>query len=320
MPTGEYTLSGAIQANGKIVATNDIPLFVAGRDYKQPIGKLKRNVLVYDASNATQTALKKLAIDAQSITQLDKLKPSTDLLIVGEKAWDVSLATNKSKLASFVKAGGRVLCLGQTFDHFDPSWLSALIRMPTVSASDSTYTPKERPSYDQMAVNPEMPDHPIFAGVDRERLKFWSDPTGWDQTKPGFPEIYPIRYGFVLTKPEDLGHVAILADYDRGLEGVALAEMFDGKGSTLLCGLQLVNRIGIDPVADRMMTNLVASTAVPWPASGTPARDSSLGGSSDRVGRLSIDAGLRLRPGAGIFHQHRSGFSRRPTRCPADLE
>ncbi len=108
-----------------------------------------------------------------------------------------------------------------------------------------------------MVVNPEMPNHPIFAGVDRDRLKMWSDTTDWDQTKPGFPEIYPIRYGYVLTKQEDLGHVAILADYDRGLEGVALAEMFDGKGSTLLCALELIPRIGVDPVADRMLTNLV---------------------------------------------------------------
>ncbi len=124
--------------------------------------------------------------------------------------------------------------------------------MATVSANESTYTPKERPKavMTRWSSIPSCPIHPVFAGVDRDRLKMWSDTTDWDQSKPGFPEIYPIRYGYVLTKMEDLGHVAILADYDRGLEGVALAEMFDGKGSTLLCALELIPRIGVDPVAD----------------------------------------------------------------------
>jgi hypothetical protein len=66
-----------------------------------------------------------------------------------------------------------------------------------------------------------------------------------------------MRFGFKLTEPNDLARIAILADYDRGLEGIALAEMFDGKGSVLLCGLDLVGRIGIDPVADRLLTNML---------------------------------------------------------------
>jgi hypothetical protein len=37
--------------------------------------------------------------------------------------------------------------------------------------------------------------------------------------------------------------------------------MFDGAGSVLLSGFDLVNRAGLDPVADRLLANLVAYTA-----------------------------------------------------------
>jgi hypothetical protein len=57
-----------------------------------------------------------------------------------------------------------------------------------------------------------------------------------------------------------LARTAILADYDRGLEGVALCEMFDGAGSVILSGFDLVNRAGLDPAADRLLANLVAYT------------------------------------------------------------
>ena len=31
--------------------------------------------------------------------------------------------------------------------------------------------------------------------IDRDRLFLWSDWTGWDDSKPGFPEVYPVTRG-----------------------------------------------------------------------------------------------------------------------------
>jgi hypothetical protein len=112
-----------------------------------------------------------------------------------------------------------------------------------------------------MFVNPERPDHPVFAGLDRHRLGMWSDDTGWDQTQPGFPRIYPVTSGFGLEKAESLQHTAILADYDRSLEGIALCEMFSGQGSVILCGFDLASRAGLDPAAGRLLRNLARYTA-----------------------------------------------------------
>jgi hypothetical protein len=98
-------------------------------------------------------------------------------------------------------------------------------------------------------------------GLSRERLTYWSDYTKWDQTKEGFPRIYPVTRGYKLLDPADLARAAILINYDRGLEGVAVAELSDGSGSVLLSGLDIVPRAGLDPAADRMLRNLVVYTA-----------------------------------------------------------
>ena len=88
-----------------------------------------------------------------------------------------------------------------------------------------------------------------------------------------------------------------------------MCEMFDGKGSVILSGFDLVNRAGLDPAADRLLANLVAYTAV----EGGP-RHSSADRAADSVGQLPDRArrGVRLaqRPGRSMP----SGSRRRRTR------
>src|SRR5207237_1574130 len=57
------------------------------------------------------------------------------------------------------------------------------------------------------------------------------------------------------------GGSAILAKYDRGLEGVGLCEMFEGAGSVIISGFDLAPRCGLDPAADRLLMNLVRYAA-----------------------------------------------------------
>jgi hypothetical protein len=114
-----------------------------------------------------------------------------------------------------------------------------------------------------MYINPERPDHPAFAGVPRERLRYWSDPTGWDESKKGYPAVMPVRMRLQVPQRDDLARTAILADYGRGLVEIALAEVFDGSGSVLISGFDLVARAGLDPAADRLLRNFVTYTATP---------------------------------------------------------
>ena len=258
LPSGEYKLVGQIERDGKILSKNDTTIFVAGQEWKQrPTDAPARRVLVFDAAGASTEALRQLGLRCSNVNNLSSLHAGSDLLVLGEGTWNAALASEKQQLAEFVRAGGRVLCLGQEHGTFDPSWLPAAVEMNKSDVNDPGYFTVERPAANHMHINSARPDHPVFAGIDRQRLRLWSDYTGWDQTKHGFPRVYPVEHGFRLAKQENLSRVAILADYDAGLAGAALCEMFDGKGSVLLCGFDLVRRRGLDPVSDRMLSNLV---------------------------------------------------------------
>lgn len=136
------------------------------------------------------------------------------------------------------------------------------IRNITMDLDYSQYPPPPRPSRNGYCVNPERPDHPLFDGISREELKVWSDYTGWTESaKTGFPALYPVTDGFVPADKKDMSRIAVFADYGPGLEGMAIAELFDGKGSVLLCGMDLIRRNTLDPVADRLLANLIGYTA-----------------------------------------------------------
>ena len=150
-------------------------------------------------------------------------------------------------------AGPRFIC--------DRSWLPEPITFFEASANAATYPPASRPFSGNMNINPERPGHPVFQGIGRRRLALWSDYKNWDETKAGFPNLYPVTAGFKCQNPQELPSTAILADYDRGLEGIALCEMFSGKGSVILSGFDIIPRAGLDPVADRLLLNLVRFAA-----------------------------------------------------------
>lgn len=258
LPTGKYTVHGVINNGATKVSENSFPLFVAGDEWK--IGGLKVGtepaVQLYDPSGKTAAAFKKLEIPFKPV-QLKSLDDRLPL-VIGEGAWDAPLKSAAKELKARVAKGQRVLVLSQSRAKFDTAWLPSAIEFPRTSLNDPTYEKRERPMLDGMHVNPERPWHPALTGITRDNLKLWSDPTGWDQTKPGFPDIYPVNSGFKLTKTDDLANTAIIANYDRGLEAIALAEMFDGRGSVMMTGFELVPRVGKDPVADRVLKNVVA--------------------------------------------------------------
>lgn len=256
-PTGKYTVRGKLDVQQKTIATNTFSLFVAGKDWQAGGAKIASGAKVQRLSPMPKTAdaLRQLGVGVEVPSDLATLK--TDVpLVIDEAGWQSNMQADK--LREFVRAGGRVLVLGQARDTFDASWLPSKIAFNTQSNNDPTYEKRTRPMSDGMHINPERPWHTALTGIDRDQLKWWSDYTDWDQTKGAFPDIYPVGYGFRLTDAKDLPHTAIIANYDRGLEAIAIAEMFNGKGSVLMTSLRLIPRIGKDPVADRMLRNLVA--------------------------------------------------------------
>lgn len=283
---GTYSLEGTLLQGEREVSHNRAKVFVAPRGYAGSLESPARRVTLYDPSGRTAAAFRKLGVGFTPVTSTGSLSPERDLLVIGAHAWRGGL--EGARLRSFVQRGGRVFVLEQDSASFETSWLGAEVRL----LSGPVDAPGDRrlgnPYRNAMAVNPERLGHPLFAGLERDRFFLWSDPDGWTEQKPGLPAVYPVAYGFVLENPEkDLGKVAILADYGRGLQGIGAAEIFDGKGSVLLTGFDLVAHVGVDPAADRLLVN-----ALRYESSASPHFAHQLVRSPIRWGDYGSEAGL----------------------------
>lgn len=271
LPTGEYVLRGAVVRGADTLSRNTAPLWVARPDFAGRAGTLARRVVLADRDGRTGEALRRLGVSFRAFSGAQALDPARDLLVIGQQAWSGTL--DGARIGRFVQAGGRVLVLDQDPAAFDASWLPVPVRLQTQPLDHPHNYPEGRPYRNGMAANPERTDHPVLDGITRDRLFLWSDATGWNDTRPGFPGVYPVTQGFVVTDRGRMGDVAVLANYDHGLEGIALAELFGGRGDVLLSGFGLVERAGLDPVADRMLMNLVRYGAARAPAPAHPLID-----------------------------------------------
>jgi beta-galactosidase len=254
--TGVYHLNGEIRSSGQAISRNSTEIFIAGADWKETREGLPGKALaLYDPRAQTAAAFTKLGISFSSLPDLQHLPDPATSIVIGED--DSVQNLNAGALKDFIAKGGRVICLRQDTESGNLNWLPERATFFHQSPNSLTYPPAARPFAANMHINPERAGHAIFKGLERRHFYSWSDYTSWDQTKPGFPAIYPVTSGFKLEQPASLARTAILADYDRGLEGVALCEMFSGKGSVLLCAFDLVHRVGLDPIADRLLLNLI---------------------------------------------------------------
>ncbi len=253
-PGGSYRLRGTIMRGESVVGENTAELFVAGREWKSA-QKTGRKVALYDTKGVTAAAFDRLGIAYDRVKAIAPLSGETTL-VIGELTWDKTLDGMQEQLKAFVARGGRIVCLRQDGKTFPTGWIPASVRMLHDSNNPMGYLEAEFMYMDGMNVNMERPSHAIFKGIERDHLRLWTDYTGFDESKPGFPAIYPVTQGFDLAG-SDFSRVAVFANYSRGLAATALCEILAGKGSVILSGFDLSARAGIDPVADRLLVNLM---------------------------------------------------------------
>ncbi len=256
LTTGKYTLKGEIRSKYRRVSYNENELFIAGKDWKEPASS-KETIYVYDSTEREETlnSLQHLGYPIKSILTIKSL-PKRSTLILGKDSWDDNLNHQTTQLSNYIQNGGRVICLEQQTETFDLSWLSASIKFLKESNNDPIYLSPSISYKDGMNINLERPYHPVFKGLTPDLFKLWSDYTSYDESKTGFPAIYPVNSGYDL-RESDLENIAVLANYSRALTATALSEFFIGKGSMILSGFDLINRCGTDPVADRLLSNMI---------------------------------------------------------------
>lgn len=255
LSSGYYKLEGEVWNNNEKLSFNETEIFIAGTDWVN-MPMQNEVIQIYDIGGQTYSALLRLGYEPVK-TNLDKNLKKKGLLIIGENSLTDLSADKSAQLSEYLKSGGRILCLKQNDTSFDTKWLPiGNVKMLTESANDPEYLSPTYTYRDGMNINLERSYHSVFEGLAPDMFRLWSDYSNFDESKLGFPQIYPVSNGFDLTS-SDLSKVAVIANYSRGLAATGLAELFSAKGSVLLSGFDIISRVGIDPVAERFLVNMV---------------------------------------------------------------
>ena len=188
---------------------------------------------VYDPSGATADALVKAGVDFVRLTDLAKV--SGQALIIGQNALQsVPGGAAQESLAKFVKAGGKVLILAQSKP---PEFLPLTLQL--AQSGRKTTIAFVRAG-----------DHPILHGLTSDDMRFWADD-------------HYVSDGTWL-KPSK-GNYLPLVDVGSG-DGVTqapLMEVYDGKGSYILCQMPVVAKARLAPQAQVMLENMLDYLAKP---------------------------------------------------------
>ena len=186
-----------------------------------------------DASGKTAAVLDKLGVPYKRLAPRDIAGFSGRTLIIGDEALSSEVARQAQAIADFVKAGGNVICLQQA-DWCD--WLPVKVELDYTHNATMAFICSKH--------------HPVLKGMEPSDLKFWSS-----------DQVVSRRN---LLKPTSGTYRAVVeAGGKNGLDWVPLLEIRHGSGRYFLCQMEIVNKIDSEPVARRLLQNMLFAAAGP---------------------------------------------------------
>ncbi len=159
------------------------------------------------------------------------------LFVIGKNALVDTTSFDGAAAIAFAESGGRVLVMEQ--QGRVPEWLPVRLT-PNVG-------------HHSFATFPRAPGHPALESLSPGQLSFWRGPGS---------RVSAHNYW----KPRGSNLISIVdAGTIGGFLTTALAELPLGKGSILLSQIELTPNLGVEPVADLLMDNLLRySSTVPF--------------------------------------------------------
>lgn len=210
---------------------NEVELFIAPKSW---VLVNEKNVFaLYDPSGKTELLLKNMGINFRHISRFDSLDVNIPL-VVGMNGVDKALISDSENFWRFVEKGGRVLVLEQ---HPGPT--ESLLMLPEDTALVE---------YSELFVNVERQ----LLSHDLRHRDFFL----WNNISQNSNDCFPVKFSFDI-KPAALEHSAILANCGHHLQYPVVMEYFKGDGSVIFSQLECISRANSDPVAAKVLTNLL---------------------------------------------------------------
>ncbi len=218
---------------------------------------------VYDPSGTTASKLSAAGLQFDSVPDL--MEPDCDVLVIGANAWrrDERLVPviggggAEAALAAFVRHGGRVLVLEQ--QHYPPGMIGAQL-----TAQGSTM------------VFPQMPEHPVLAGLRPLDLKWWRPDNIVTRAEPA--------------RPISGGNSIVVSGSRAGIAHAPLLELPSGAGTMLLSQMLIAERLGREPAAGLLLQNALTYLAQFQPRVARTALYCPSAATREVLDRIGLDA------------------------------
>ncbi|MDH7569337.1 MAG: hypothetical protein QHJ73_07095, partial [Armatimonadota bacterium] len=236
LPEGDYTLRCTLTEGERLVSRHAFDVKVAP---KSRVKRQEASLFLYDPSGTTGRALAALgATRTRRLSRLDTF-PAGGVVVLGEGALGEGRFPPRAATLAFLERGGRILCLRQGAAGWQSDWLPARWN---VSSRALTY------------VHPVGASEAIFGGIRPRDLRTWNE-LGRDPN--GVPDVCPVVGALRPASGESLRTSRIWAVCDQMISSAALVEVIHGRGSVILSQFRCVERVAHDPIAARLLANLI---------------------------------------------------------------
>ena len=248
---------------------NDFELQVIPR--QAPPSLPASRLYLFDPVGDTRKALQALPVGFEELSQA--LPPAGAVLIIGRHALETQ--GNRERLTELgldgaVRSGLNLL----VFEQAPEGWEGAVMGLKLREAST-------RRAFIA------SPGHPVLRGLAQEDFAHWRGDSDLiaareiPQEPPAGPYDYPLRFWhwgndnivatYVMERPQ-VGAARALLSCGFDLSETPLLEAAVGRGRMILCQLDVTNRVESEPVATRLVENMLKYiTTAPPPAPGEVA-------------------------------------------------
>jgi len=241
---GDYKVRCALIEKGRVISRSSFQLTVAPRDWAQSTA----SAAVYDPSEKTVVTLRRLGVRVMHLASLRSL-PQRGVLVIGERAFDTGEYPARVSVLAFLERGGRILCLRQHAKAWQTDWLPANLSMTSRSL---TY------------IHQVGDNTALFNDIRERDLRYWNS---LGPSLDDVPQICPVEAPLAPRTLDDLRNARVWAACGSLLSSAAIIELTHGRGSIVLSQFRCVDRTGSDPIAERLLANLVNSVASSTPPS-----------------------------------------------------
>ena len=245
-------ITAEVSADGRKLAVQPFALQLYPR--ARPTERTLRDWALFDPGGDTAKALGVAGLRVRSLAADEPLPADLRVLVIGCNALGDAVGTRlAADLPQRLETGLQVLVLEQTAETL------------SLTFGLRCFTPGVRQVWRRDAA------HPVLAEVLNEDLADWrgattlgpldGPPADLDESQRWQRVWRCSQRGVVastIVEKPHLGSFRALLDTGFDLRYTPLWEVYEGTGRMVFCQLDLTDRIGLDPVADRVLGNLIA--------------------------------------------------------------